>query len=48
MLSNGISEKQIVVVGPMKYAGFQFEYEKTNVLSKIGIVFDGWIISRIT
>ena len=25
----------------MKYAGFQFEYEKTNVLSKIGIVFDG-------
>ena len=37
----GISEKQIVVVGPMKYAGFQFEYGKTNVLSKIGIVFDG-------
>lgn len=37
----GVPKEQIVMVGPMKYAGKEYQYFEKNLFSKIGIIFDG-------
>lgn len=37
----GIPERRIVLAGPLKYAGEQFDYKIFEKVRKIGVVFDG-------
>lgn len=37
----GAPEDKVEVVGPMKYAGMEFEYPQTCKVSRIGLVLDG-------
>ena len=37
----GLNEKNVIITGPMKYAGDRFEYKTKTRITNIGIVFDG-------